>query len=73
MDIEAVLSKVAPTPAEQARKLGVSDGHIADLKSGRRDLSIPLAVELERLTQETGLVDAVVANTVAKKRARDAA
>lgn len=60
MDIEALLRKVASTSVDQARALGVSDGHIADLKSGRRKLSLPLAARIEDLTQEGGLVSAIV-------------
>jgi plasmid maintenance system antidote protein VapI len=72
MDIKAVLDKVAPTSAEQARALGVSDGHIADLKSKRRTLSLPLAARIEELTRQKGLVAGIVAEKT-KPSAQDAA
>lgn len=47
--IEAIREKLGLTPGEFAAKLGVSSGHGADLRSGRRDLSIPLAAKLGEL------------------------
>lgn len=75
MDIKGILSEVAVTPAGQARALGVSDGHIADLTSARRELSVELALKLEALTKRKGLVDAVVARKAERRAAkqRDAA
>lgn len=47
-------------PADAARILGVSSGHIADLKSGRRNLSIRMAARVEEATGRRDVVAAVV-------------
>lgn len=59
MDFDAVRKELNLSPAEMARKLGVSTGHVADLQSGRRKLSLKLAARLE--PDVPGLVAAVVA------------
>lgn len=59
MDFEAIRRDLGLTPSEMARKLGVSTGHIADLQSGRRRLSLKLAAKLE--AERPGIVAAVVA------------
>lgn len=67
MDIEAIRKRAGITLAELARRVGVSDGHIADLKSGRRNLTIDLAVKLEKTTGASGIVDEVVRKKIAGK------
>lgn len=61
MDVSALLDEIGSSPTEIGRRLGVSDGHIHDLKSGRRKLSIKLAAKLEQVTKRKGVVAAVVA------------
>lgn len=60
--------------ADLARELGVSPGYVGDLENGRRHLTIPLAVKLERATGETGLVEIVASEIAARvpKRPRKA-
>lgn len=65
MEIDTIREELSLTPAELARKLGVSDGHIADLKSGRRKLSIKLAARLEALSGRKDIVAAIVAEKTA--------
>lgn len=60
MDVEAIFRKSGLSSAELSRRLGVSDGHIADLKSGRRHLTIPLAAKIEEVLGEGGVIAAVV-------------
>lgn len=55
---------VAPlnlTPTELSKRLGVSDGHVHDLLSGRRRLTIKVAARLEKVVKRKGIVAAVAA------------
>ena len=61
MDVEAIFKDSGLSSAELSRRLEVSDGHIADLKSGRRHLTIPLAAKVEEVLGRSGIVAAVVA------------
>jgi plasmid maintenance system antidote protein VapI len=65
MDFNQLIADLDMTSADLSRNLGVSDGHIADLKSGRRKLSLPLAAKLEKLTKRKGIVAAVAAEKAA--------
>jgi plasmid maintenance system antidote protein VapI len=56
MDVSALIDSVDMPLAELARRMGVSDGHVFDLKSGRRRLTVKMAA-LER----PGIVDDVLA------------
>jgi DNA-binding transcriptional regulator YiaG len=49
MDIEAFRVELDLKPEEFARALGVSSGHAADLRSGRRRPSLPIAAKLDQL------------------------
>ena len=60
MDLSALLAEVKMRPADLARQIGVSPGHIGDLISGRRRLTIEIAGAIERVTGRTGIVDQVV-------------
>lgn len=62
MDFEAIRKQLGLSPAEMARKLRVSTGHVADLQSGRRKLSINLAAKLE--PDVPGILETVVAERV---------
>lgn len=61
MDFKQIVAPLNLSNAELSRRLGVSDGHIADLKKGRRKLSIPLAARLEVLAEREDIVAAVAA------------
>lgn len=50
MDVEAIRIELGVGKSELARKLGVSPGHITDLLTKRRPLSLKLAAKLEALT-----------------------
>lgn len=65
MDIDAIRQQLGDTPAQFARRLGVSDGHVADLKSGRRKLSLKLALKLEQMGFDGLLDEAVKRRTAA--------
>lgn len=58
MDFDVLLRDLSLSPSAMARKLGVSTGHVADLKSGRRKLSLELAAKLE--AERPGTIAAVV-------------
>lgn len=60
MDVDSIIESLDITPAELARRLGVSDGHVGDLKSGRRRLTLKVARKLELISGKTGIVDEVV-------------
>jgi plasmid maintenance system antidote protein VapI len=62
--VPSLLAEVDLKSADLARELEVSDGHIADLKSGRRRLTLPLASRLEKLTGKP-FVEAVVKEAAA--------
>lgn len=47
MDIDAICSQLGIKPADLARKLDVSDGHLADIKSGRRTMTLEMASKIE--------------------------
>jgi plasmid maintenance system antidote protein VapI len=61
MDFNEIVSPLKLTPAELSRRLEVSDGHVHDLMSGRRKLSIKMAARLEKLAKRKGIVAAVAA------------
>lgn len=60
MDVRALIDSLDVTPADLARRLGISDGHVFDIKSGRRRLTVELAARIETVTGRNGIVDAVV-------------
>ena len=60
MDINDIIRDLGITPTELARKIGVSDSYVFDLKSGRRKLTIQVASKLEAYTQRDGIVASVV-------------
>jgi len=62
MDFKLLQDRLSLSSADMARRLGVSDGYVADLRSGRRKLSLRLAAQLEELTGEP-----VVASVLARK------
>ncbi|MGH7749969.1 MAG: hypothetical protein ACREQ5_35150 [Candidatus Dormibacteria bacterium] len=57
------------SPAEVARRLGISEGLAYDLRSGRRPISLRVAAKLEMATGRTGVVSRVVAYRVERARA----
>lgn len=61
MNVEAIRKELGLSPSDFARKLGVSPGHAADLRSTRRRPTLKIARKLEEMTGRTGLVDALVA------------
>jgi plasmid maintenance system antidote protein VapI len=61
MDFNQIISGLDLTSADLSRALKVSDGHIADLKSGRRKVSLTMAARLEDLTKRRDLVARVAA------------
>jgi transcriptional regulator with XRE-family HTH domain len=65
MDVASALADLGISVAELARRVGVSDGHLWDLKSGRRRLTVELAAKIEAATGRRGLVDAVVRDRIA--------
>lgn len=70
MDFNTIVAPLNLSNAELSRQLGVSDGHIADLRSGRRSMSLRLAAKLEALTDRTGLVAAVAVEKAAPSEAQ---
>lgn len=60
MDISSLIDGLDISPAELARRMNVSDGHVWDLKSGRRKLSLRMAAKFEEATGRTGIVAEVV-------------
>ncbi|WP_431490937.1 hypothetical protein [Paraburkholderia fungorum] len=60
MDVPALLDSLEIKPAELARRVGVSDGHIWDLKSRRRRLTLKLAKKIEDATGVDGFIDAAI-------------
>jgi transcriptional regulator with XRE-family HTH domain len=64
MDILAIRIGLGLRPSELARRLGISPGHMADLESGRRQLSLPLAAKLQLETGDPKLVDRWVAERI---------
>jgi plasmid maintenance system antidote protein VapI len=60
MDINDIIRDLDITPTELARRIGVSDSYVFDLKSGRRKLTLRVASKLETLTKRKGIVAAVV-------------
>jgi plasmid maintenance system antidote protein VapI len=66
MGFNEIVSDLNLNPTELSRALGVSDGHVHDLKNGRRRISLKLAVKLEKLTKRRGIVAAVVAQKTAQ-------
>lgn len=66
MVFNEIVADLDLTPTELSRALGVSDGHVHDLKNGRRAISLKLAAKLERLTNREGIVSAVVAKKTAQ-------
>jgi transcriptional regulator with XRE-family HTH domain len=69
MNLADVQKRSGLTATELARRLEVSDGHMADLKSGRRSLTLALAAKLEQVTGVSGIVDAVVAEKTGRPEA----
>ena len=63
MDDKSLIESLDRTPAQLARELGVSDGHIHDIKSGRRRLTLGLAASIEALTGRRDIVEHVVARS----------
>lgn len=55
-----VTDGLAIPPAEMARRLEVSDGHVWDLKKGRRPLTIKMAAKLEKVLDRDDIVARVV-------------
>lgn len=66
MDIDALRKDLGISKTEFARQIGVSDGHVGDLISGRRKLSLELAAKIEAATNRTGLVEAVLARKMGR-------
>jgi plasmid maintenance system antidote protein VapI len=66
MDFNQIISGLDLTPAELSRRLGVSDGHVHDLISGRRRLSIKVAARLEKVAERKDIVAAVAAQKAAQ-------
>jgi plasmid maintenance system antidote protein VapI len=60
MDFNSIIAPLDITPAELARRLEISDGHVWDLKGGRRKLSLKIAAKLEGVTGRTDIVAEVV-------------
>lgn len=69
MDIAKLIDEIAPTPAEAARKLGISDGHIHDLRKKRRRLTLRMAAKIEAVTGRRDVVQEVAADEAARARA----
>lgn len=61
MDIASIRTGLGLTQAEFAAALGISNGYVGDLETGRRTISLPLAIKLEKLTKRADIVPAVVA------------
>lgn len=70
MDVSALIAEVSASPTEAARLLGVSDGHVGDLKSGRRELSPAVAAKLEEVLQRPGIVAEVVRRQLTRREDR---
>lgn len=70
MDVSALLDEVAKSPTEAARRLGVSDGHIHDLRNRRRELSPAVAAKLEELLDRRGIVAEVVRLQLTRREER---
>lgn len=63
MDFKSLSDELGLSPGEMARELGVSTGHVADLRKGRRKLSLKLAAKLE--SKRPGLIADVLARKMA--------
>lgn len=61
MDFNQIVAPLNLKNVELSQALGVSDGHIADLKVGRRKVSLKLAAKLEVLTRRTDIIGAIAA------------
>jgi plasmid maintenance system antidote protein VapI len=61
MTFSEIVKPLDLTPTELSKKLGVSDGHVHDLLSGRRRLTIKVAARLEKVAKRKGIVAAVAA------------
>jgi plasmid maintenance system antidote protein VapI len=59
MDFNSIIAPLDITPAELARRLEISDGHVWDLKGGRRKLSLKIAAKLEGVTGRTDIATIV--------------
>lgn len=60
MDFKTIQAQLGLTSAEMARRLNVSDGYVADLRVGRRSLSLKLAVKLQAMLPDEPIVQSVV-------------
>jgi len=61
MDIEALQAELGePSLSAMAKRLGVTPTYISDLKAGRRKVSVPFALAVERETKRRGLVEWVI-------------
>ena len=56
MNLEAIRKELDLTPAEFARRLGVSRGHGHDLLTGRRKLTMRTAAELQRMVPDRNVL-----------------
>lgn len=66
MDVPALLSSIDGPVADIARRVGVSDGHVFDLKSGRRKLTLELAKRFDdALATEGKFVEAAIRQRLA--------
>ena len=66
MDVPSLIESTGEKPAEIARRVGVSDGHVWDLKSGRRKLTLELAKRFDEVLLTNGkFVEAVIKQRLA--------
>jgi plasmid maintenance system antidote protein VapI len=70
MDFNQIVADLNLSSAELSRALGVSDGHIRDLKIGRRRLSLKIAARLEKLAERDDIVPAVAAEEAERARSQ---
>lgn len=66
MDFKEIVEPLKLKNVHLARALNVSDSHIADLKSGRRKLTLKVAARLEVLTERRDIVSALAAEQVSQ-------
>lgn len=70
--LDTFLSAHGITNAQVSAALGISDGHVSDLRQGNKNLTVERASEIEALADKTGLVEAVVAERLRKAAVRAA-
>lgn len=67
--VEALRVRLGLRPEEFARRLGVSSGHGADLRSGRRQPSLAIAAKLDQLAEQPLFLPTILAEKMRGKAA----